>query len=253
MFTLCYVVFFVFVFRLSFIFSFVLHPSCIIPLLVSSFLSLLPLDWFVYSWQKGREFTENFPGVFHHFYITHVHILRKRNSTSCTSVGEMNILRERRHFLEILVLLYACFLVVLWCFELCLVSMLCCSHRIVVMCWTCIHPYACLDDYLLCYAIIVVISIWLFWCMIKLLICFTSCLLERNLFVTLYLSFYYLLYLKGSNVFYANVSGYRYICSKFITALMIHDKGSDMIGGEREKELCDILTMFSLLIVHDYV
>ena len=35
------------------------------------------------------------------------------------------------------------------------------------------------------------------WCMIKLLICFISCLLNRNLLVTLYLPFYYLLYLEG--------------------------------------------------------
>ena len=56
---------------------------------------------------------------------------------------------------------------------------------------------ACSDDHLLCYVIIVVISIWLFWCMIKFLICFTSYLLNRNLLVTFYLSFYYLLYLKG--------------------------------------------------------
>ena len=27
----------------------------------------------------------------------------------------------------------------------------------------------------------------------------------------------------------ASVSGYKYICSKFITAPMIHDRGSDMI------------------------
>ena len=41
--------------------------------------------------------------------------------------------------------------------------------------------------------------------------------------------------------------------SKFNTAPMIHDRGSDMIGGERAKELCVILTMFfALLIVHDY-
>ena len=53
-------------------------------------------------------------------------------------------------------------------------------------------------------------------------------------------------------MFCASVSGYRYICSKFITASIIHDKGSDMIWGEREKELCAILTMFALLIVHDY-
>ena len=33
--------------------------------------------------------------------------------------------------------------------------------------------------------------------MVKLLICFTSYLFDRNLLVTLYLSFYYLLYLEG--------------------------------------------------------
>ena len=56
-----------------------------------------------------------------------------------------------------------------------------------------------------------VISIWLLctslegeilflmhiWCMIKFLICVTLCLLDRNLLVSLYLSFYYLLYLEG--------------------------------------------------------
>ena len=56
----------------------------------------------------------------------------------------------------------------------------------------------------------------------------------------------------GSNVFCASVSGYRYICSKFIIAHMIHDRGSDMIREEREKKFCVILTMFALLIVHDY-
>ena len=30
-------------------------------------------------------------------------------------------------------------------------------------------------------------------------------------------------------MFCASVSGYRYICSKFITTPMIHDRGSDMI------------------------
>ena len=42
----------------------------------------------------------------------------------------------------------------------------------------------------------------------------------------------------GSNVFCASVSGYKYICSKFITTPMIHDRGSDMIG--RERALCYI-------------
>ena len=31
-------------------------------------------------------------------------------------------------------------------------------------------------------------------------------------------------------MFCASVSGYMYICSKLITAPMIHDRGSDMIG-----------------------
>ena len=53
-------------------------------------------------------------------------------------------------------------------------------------------------------------------------------------------------------MFCASVSGYRYICSKFIIAHMIHDRGSDMIREEREKKFCVILTMFALLIVHDY-
>ena len=47
-------------------------------------------------------------------------------------------------------------------------------------------------------------------------------------------------------MFCASVSGYRYICSKIITAPMIHDRGSDIIGGEREKELYVILPMFLL-------
>ena len=53
-------------------------------------------------------------------------------------------------------------------------------------------------------------------------------------------------------MFCTSVSGYSYICSKFITTPMIHVRESDMIGGEREKELCATLTMFALLIVHDY-
>ena len=76
-------IFDVFVFRLSFIFSFILHPLCIIPLLISSFLSLISLYSFVYSWQKGGEYTE----VYCHFHTTHVHILRKRNFNLCIFVG----------------------------------------------------------------------------------------------------------------------------------------------------------------------
>ena len=51
-------------------------------------------------------------------------------------------------------------------------------------------------------------------------------------------------------MFCESVSGYRYICSKFITASMIDDRESDMIGGERERKLCYINYVFALLIVH---
>ena len=81
----CFVAFFwmfIFALCLSFIFSFILHPLCIIPLLISFFLSLLPLDCFVYSWQKRGEYT----GLYRHFYMTHVHTLRGSDSTSCTIV-----------------------------------------------------------------------------------------------------------------------------------------------------------------------
>ena len=154
---LCSIFFYIFVLCLSFIFSFILHPSCIILLLISSFLSLLPLILFVYSWQKGGKYIGEYTGVFHHFYTTRVHILRGRNSTSCTFIGweshsgDAYTKGEKTFFWENFVLFYAYFLVVLWCLD-----MLCCSHCIVFKCWTCIHPYA----------------IVLFWLHVRMIICF---------------------------------------------------------------------------------
>ena len=91
MFTLCFVAFFLFV--LSFVWVSFSHSSCTLhasslPLFISSFLSLIPLDSFVYSWQKGGEYIGEYSSVFRHFYMTLVYILRGRNSTSCTFVGE---------------------------------------------------------------------------------------------------------------------------------------------------------------------
>ena len=114
----------------------------LLPLLLSSFLSLLSLILFVYSWQKGGEYIGEYTDVFRHFYMTYVHILRRRNSTSCIFIGEEShkgdvyTKGEKTFFWENLVFLYACFLVVLWCLD-----MLCCSHRIVFKCLTCIQPY----------------------------------------------------------------------------------------------------------------
>ena len=53
-------------------------------------------------------------------------------------------------------------------------------------------------------------------------------------------------------MFCASVSGYKYICSKFIIAPMIRDRRSDMIGGERERVLCYINYVFAFLIVYVY-
>ena len=102
------------------------------------------------------------------------------------------------------VFLYVCFLVcfmVLWVMFsiyalLFLLHHVCVLDMHTTLCY-CASLNACSDDHLLCYVIIIVIFLWLFWYMIKLLTCFTSCLLDRNLLVTLYLSFYYLLYLDG--------------------------------------------------------
>ena len=75
-------------------------------------------------------------------------------------------------------------------------------HRVCVLdmhtslCY-CASLNACSNDHLLYYVIIVVISLWLFWCMVKLLIYFTLCLLDCNFLVTLYLLFYYLFYLES--------------------------------------------------------
>ena len=138
MFTLYFVAFFVFVFRLSFIFSFILHPSCIAHI----FFSFPPSSWLMCTF------------------------LGRGNSTSCTFVGGESHRRdvytkgEKTFFFFLrkpsFVLLYACFLVVLWCFELCLVSMFCFSHHIVFMCWTYVHPYA----------------IVLYWLHVRMIICF---------------------------------------------------------------------------------
>ena len=100
--------------------------------------------------------------------------------------------------------LYGCFLIcfmVLWVI-FSIYVLLFSLHRVCMLemhtslCY-CALLNACSKEHVLCYVIIVVISIWLFWCMIKLLTCFISCLFDRNLLVTSYLSFYYLLYLKG--------------------------------------------------------
>ena len=136
---------------LSFIFSFILHPSCII-LLIHSFISclLFSLTTLSIRVKKGGEYTlECIPESF----VISIWLL-------CTSLRG-----------EILFLVHIC------------------RGRDIPY-GRCIYQGE--EDIVLirklCFDV---------WCMIKLLTCFTSCLLDHNLLVTLNLSFYVLLYLEG--------------------------------------------------------
>ena len=179
------------------------HSSCTpqasLSSFISSFLSLIPLDSFVHSWQKGEKYTREYIEVYLHFYMTHVHILRRRNS-----IGEMHIPREKRHFFQwenlVLFVFFVCFMVLWVMFSI--YALLFSSHCVCVLdmhtsLCHCTLLIACSDDLLLCYMVIVVISIWLscVW---------SSCwyvshhvYLIAFFLITLYLSLYYLLYLKS--------------------------------------------------------
>ena len=90
--------------------------------------------------------------------MTYVHTLRGSNSTLCTFVegeshrgdaytkGEKTFFFKKTLFYFMLVfsLFYGAF------------DKLCCSHRIVFMCWTCIYPYV----------------IMLYWLHVWIIICF---------------------------------------------------------------------------------
>ena len=161
--------------------------------------------------------------------MTHVHILRVRNSTSCTFVrgkshrGYTYTKGEKTFFWENLILscftlwLFSCCFIMLWVMFSIYALLLSSHHAYVLDMHTslchCALLIACLDDHLFCYMIIVVISIWL------------SCVWSSYSYVShhVFLIAFYLLVLLsldlpwGSNAFCASVSSYRYICSKFIT------------------------------------
>ena len=152
MFTLCFVAFFVFVFHLSFIFSFILHPSCIAHI----FFSFPPSSWLMCTF------------------------LERGNSTSCTFVEGESHKRdvytkgEKTFFFFLRKPCFVCFTLCfsfffffsLWCFELCffIYALLFSSHRVHILdihtslCYY-VLMIACSDDHLLCYVIIVVIFI----------------------------------------------------------------------------------------------
>ena len=142
----------------------------------------------------------------------------------------MHIPRERRHCVNkktlfCFVFFMFAFLFALWCFELYLVSILCCSHCIVFICDE--HAYILM---LLC--IIECMFGWSFALLCDYCSHFFMTVLVYDqvahmfhiMFTWLQFTCYIILVLLllalpwGSNVFCANVSGYKYICSKCITA-----------------------------------
>ena len=104
MFTLCFIAFYL-VLGLTFIFSFISHPSCII-IIVHTFISYprFSLTLYLLLTKRGKVYSRKYTGVFCHFYTTLVHIFRGRNSISHAhlqgerySVGEIHIPRGRRY------------------------------------------------------------------------------------------------------------------------------------------------------------
>ena len=80
-----------------------------------------------------------------------------------------------------------CFVCFSLCLFSCIVSCLCFGHTYFLM-------LLCFIECMFGWAFVLLCD---HWCMIKLLSCFTSYLLDHNLLVTLYLSFYCLLYVEG--------------------------------------------------------
>ena len=178
-FILCSILFLrCFLFCLSFIF----HSSCLsyasLSFFLSSFLSLIFLGPFVYSCQKGGEYTREYTKKYCHFYMALDHILKGRNFISCTFVGREipygrciyqegeDIFLWENHVLFYFTLclfsfsfFFFFFFFFKWCFELLLVSMLCCYHNMVFMCWTYIHPL-CLFLYWLHIRMIIFFAKW---------------------------------------------------------------------------------------------
>ena len=93
-----------------------------------------------------------------HFYMTLVHIHRGRNSIGRCIYQEGEDIVFMRRTCAVLFYIMFVFFFSLWCFELLLVSMICCSHRIVFMCWTCRHSL-CLVLYWL--------HVWMIICIVK--------------------------------------------------------------------------------------
>ena len=215
-------------FCLSFELHFLIHLTPLMHhlshLFISSFLSLLPLDSFVYLWQKGGEYIGKYTSMFRHFYMTHVHILRGINSTLCTFVGgesyrgDAYTKGEKRFSLFCFGLYYTCALVGS-CFldanTSYILHWLCVGHAFILMLLCFIgcmfgRSFALLYDHCSHFHMIVLVydqvshmfHILFTWSQFTCYIIFVLLSLDLP---------------WGSNVFCASVLNYWYICSKCYT------------------------------------
>ena len=125
MFTLCFVAFFkdVFVFLLSFIFSFILHPSCII-FYPCSYLLFFPYFLLIHLFICDKKWESIPECIIIFIWLLCTFVEGESHRWDAYTKGEKTFFFEKTLFC--LVLPYACFLVALWCFELFLVSMVYC-------------------------------------------------------------------------------------------------------------------------------
>ena len=167
------------------------------------FFSFLPSSWFIclFMTKRGRVYWSLPECIVIFIWLMCTFLRGKNHKGDAYTKGEKIFFMRKPYFVCFTLCLFSHCFIVLWV-TFSIYTLLLSSHRVFVLnmhlslCYYALLV-AYLDDHLLCYMIIVVISIWLFWCMIKLLTCFTSCLLDRNLLVTLYLSIYHLIYLEG--------------------------------------------------------
>jgi len=206
MITLCFVAF-CFVLCLSFIFSFILHPSCII-ILVHSFIScpIFSLALCLFVSKRGRVYSRVvYWRVLSFLYDSCAHLQGERYS-----IRGMHIPRERRHCVNKKTFFCLCvehaFILMLLCYIDCMFG-----WSFALLCDHCNHFFMTVLVYDQVAHMFHIMFTWTQFTCYIILVCLLLALLW------------------GFDVFYASVSGYKYICSKFITAPMIHDRGSDMI------------------------
>ena len=127
----------------AFCFHFISNSCCTIhaslSLFIFSFISFPHSSWpfCLFMSKRGRVYWR----VHQRVYWTHEHSQgEKFHREDAYTRGEKTYFYKKTLFFFFYFMFV--FLLSLWCFELLLVSILCCSHHIVFMCWTSIHPYA---------------------------------------------------------------------------------------------------------------